>query len=364
MEKLKHKPLTSPVSQSLSFNVALCLVIAGASSGCSTVRDEPTSLATVNPQKQRFSGNTEITDPPIPTSPSAAPLSGAQLFVDPDSLAMLQANSRRENEPEVAALLDRIAHEPQAIWMGGWNSDVYRAVDAYVGKAAASGAVPTLIVYNIPYRDCGQYSGGGLSSKEAYQRWIRDVYAGIGDRAAVVIVEPDALGHFQECLDDEKAEERMFLLSDATKVLRQNEKIAVYLDAGHARWVDAEEMAERLKLAGVEYANGFSLNTSNYVSTKENLEYGKKLSALTNGKHFVIDTSRNGAGPYEDAKTPEETWCNPPGRKLGIPPTTETGDPLCDGFLWLKRPGESDGECRGGPPAGVFWLEQALEYAE
>ena len=41
------------------------------------------------------------------------------------------------------------------------------------------------------------------------------------------------------------------------------------------------------------------------------------------------------------------------------------GEPLVDGFLWLKRPGESDGEClRGEPKAGVFWLEQALEYAK
>jgi endoglucanase len=124
-------------------------------------------------------------------------------------------------------------------------------------------------------------------------------------------------------------------------------------------------MAERLKKAGVAHASGFSLNTSNYRSTEECVSYGKEISAALGGKHFIVDTSRNGAGPYNEAKNETESWCNPPGRKIGLPPTTDTGEPLCDGYLWLKRPGESDGECeRGEPKAGVFWLEQALEYAK
>lgn len=34
-----------------------------------------------------------------------------------------------------------------------------------------------------------------------------------------------------------------------------------------------------------------------------------------------------------------------------------------DAFLWVKRPGESDGTCHGGPPAGQFWGGYALELA-
>ena len=58
----------------------------------------------------------------------------------------------------------------------------------------------------------------------------------------------------------------------------------------------------------------------------------------------MIDTSRNGRGPNHDQ------WCNPPGRALGTLPTTTTGDPLIDAYLWIKAPGESDGTCRHGPP--------------
>jgi endoglucanase len=305
-----------------------------------------------------------IAEPPAPPPGPPNPLLGAKLFVDPDSLSMLRANQARKTDPALGAIFDRIAKQPQALWMGGWNSNIFRAVEHFVERAKKDGSVPVMIAYNIPLRDCGQYSKGGLKTLDEYKRWISDVAAGIGNDAAVVILEPDALGHFQECLSEQQKADRLAALNFGVRALRANANTAVYLDIGHARWLKVEDAIERLKVAGIEHANGFSVNTSNYVSTEENMEYAKKISEALGGKHFVIDTSRNGAGPYEEAKTPEESWCNPPGRKIGKPPTTETGEPLCDGFLWLKRPGESDGECRGGPKAGVWWEQQALELAQ
>ena len=83
------------------------------------------------------------------------------------------------------------------------------------------------------------------------------------------------------------------------------------------------------------------------------------MSKRTGGARFVVDTSRNGLG-----STDSREWCNPPGRALGTPPTADTGDPLVDGHLWIKRPGESDGLCNSGPPAGVFWPEYALDLVK
>jgi endoglucanase len=34
-----------------------------------------------------------------------------------------------------------------------------------------------------------------------------------------------------------------------------------------------------------------------------------------------------------------------------------------DALLWVKLPGESDGACNGGPAAGQWWQEIALELA-
>ena len=85
------------------------------------------------------------------------------------------------------------------------------------------------------------------------------------------------------------------------------------------------------------------------------------------GRRFVVDTSRNGAGPVTGATEIDggPSWCNPPGRVLGPAPTADTGHPRADAFLWVKRPGESDGACRPGePPAGEWWPEYALDLAK
>jgi endoglucanase len=74
---------------------------------------------------------------------------------------------------------------------------------------------------------------------------------------------------------------------------------------------------------------------------------------------FNIYSSRKGYRPCDD-----KAWCIPFGRALGRPPTSETGEPALDAFAWVKNPGESDGECEGGPAAGQWFEERALEMAK
>ena len=353
--------------------VASCLVALAvtASALAACTPSEGTSLAnnpsgsTHGPSKKAGNGdpgdNGPITEPTKPPKATGNPLTGVKLWVDPNSNSMLRANTIRAKEPDKAAILDKIAKQPQALWLGEWNSNIYRTVQYNIEHAKEDGAVAAFIAYNLPHRDCGQESAGGLKGGDDYKRWIRRIAAAIGDDAVIMILEPDALGLLKKdnCLSQAQQDERLALIKDAVWTLRKNPKAIVYIDSGHAHWDPAPVFAERLKQAGIEDANGFSLNVSNFVSTDENIAFGKKLSALVGGAHFVIDTSRNGAG-----STPDNQWCNPPGRKIGKPPTTDTGDPLIDGFLWLKRAGESDGECNGGPKAGVFWMEKALELAQ
>jgi endoglucanase len=337
---------------------ALALVACGSSQKGPTTGPISTALA---PSNENGPGDDMvITDPPTPPKATGNPLQGIKLWIDPETNANLRAAALEKTQPEIAKLFrEKIGKYSQALWLGEWNSNVYRKVKWSVDQAAEKGEVPTFIAYNVPGRDCGQHSAGGLKSKDAYRRWIRKIAAGIGDRAAIVVLEPDALGLLEKenCMTKEQQAERLFLLHDAIKVLRQNPKTIVYLDGGHSRWHPVEEHARLLKMAGVADANGFALNTSNYRGMDELLPFGKKLSELLGGAHYVIDTSRNGAGPFG------VEWCNPPGRKLGVPPTTETADPAIDAYLWLKRPGESDGACNGGPQAGAFWDKQAIELA-
>jgi endoglucanase len=214
------------------------------------------------------------------------------------------------------------------------------------------------VAYNIPQRDCGGLSGGGGATADAYKTWITGLANGIGARKAVVILEPDALANMG-CLSSTDQQTRLDLLKYAVSTLRAKGQIFVYLDAGHSNWQSAATMASRLLKAGIDIANGFSLNVSNFGYTSSNTSYGESISSLVGGKHFVIDTSRNGLGPTSDWQ-----WCNPPGRAIGNRPTSVTGNALIDAYLWVKVPGESDGACNGYPSSGTWMPEYALGLAQ
>jgi endoglucanase len=288
-------------------------------------------------------------------------------WVDPYGPAHLKSMlaMNKAKDPQLAALYAKIADNGGAEWIGDWTANVGR----YIGKRAdmilKSGVIPYFVVYNIPKRDCGQYSAGGATAGDKYKAWISEFATSLGNRRAAVILEPDSLGLLKKCLSEADQKERLELLRFAVHTFVALGNTAVYIDAGHSGWLKPAEDAKRLKEAGIDEADGFALNVSNYKSTSTEIAYGKEISKLLGGKHFVIDTSRNGNGPPKcnEEGDDEKCWCNPPGRALGSPPTASTADPLIDAYLWLKKPGESDGECNGGPKAGVFWQERALELA-
>lgn len=278
------------------------------------------------------------------------------LYTDPYSVASGAVTSlRRVGRYDDANLMNKIASSPTSKWFGGWNGDIFGDVNKYVSQANSSGALPVLVAYNIPGRDCGSYSAGGSKSSDSYRNWIKSFADGIGNKKAIVILEPDSLAQL-DCLSSAGQSDRLNLINYAVGVLKSNQNTSVYLDAGNPTWKSASDMASVLKKAGIEKSNGFSLNVSNFISLDQNKTYGKQVSALVNNKHFMIDTSRNGSGSNGE-------WCNPSGRSLGIKPTRSTGDSLIDAYLWIKQPGESDGSCNGGPSAGVFWESYALDLA-
>jgi endoglucanase len=286
-------------------------------------------------------------------------------WVDPYGPAHLKSKLASKTDPATSALYAKIADNGGADWIGDWTPNVQNWVNHRVTSILKTGALPLFISYNVPKRDCGQYSAGGANKADAYKQWITAFANGIGDRRAAVVLEPDSLGLLKKCLSEADQKERLGLLRFAVHTFAALGNTAVYIDAGHSGWLPAAEDAKRLKEAGIDEADGFALNVSNYKGTESEIKYGKEISKLVGGKHFVIDTSRNGNGPPTDCKGPddENCWCNPPGRALGSPPTAQTADPLVDAYLWLKKPGESDGTCNGGPKAGVFWQEKALDLA-
>jgi endoglucanase len=281
-------------------------------------------------------------------------------------------------------------------------------------EAALEHTVPVLVAYDIPGRDCAEYSAGGATDLATYDAWISAVAAGIGDARAVVIVEPDALGNMpSDCAVTGSSSypftdaDRISEVAYATAALEAQPRTSVYLDGTNSHWQAVGTITQRLLEAGVQQAQGFFLNVSNYqtdaasttygtwvsdciamATDPNNWAYGKEADcasqyypatvddpstwALTTAwyqqnmdgavaeTHFVIDTSRNGQGantmqgytaaPYDQPASVIATlfagnWCNPTGAGLGLRPSANTGVPLLDAYLWVKTPGQSDGQC-------------------
>jgi endoglucanase len=213
---------------------------------------------------------------------------------------------------------------------------------------------------------------------------------------------------------------RFAALNDAVDVLDALPKVDLYLDGVHSGWLNVGDNADRLRKGGVARADGFFVNVSNYQLTPNLLQYGTwvsqclayttevvpgdfggcpnqywnggpsngfdgvalspfgpwsdtaadralntrgineryaaMLGGVTATTRFVVDTSRNGLGPWQPpagAYPDPQDWCNPPGRGLGARPTTDTGSPLAAALLWVKIPGESDGQCNRGVPGST-----------
>jgi endoglucanase len=375
-----------------------------------------------------------------------------------EQIASLKANGQKDD----AALIREMIYTPQASWVeSGSPKQAMQQVRNIVSRSNGKGTVPVLVLYNIPFRDCAQFSAGGATNAAEYNAWIDGVAAGIGDGEALVMVEPDGLGiipwynpfadrdtwetnpNLEWCQPAEAdpataAAERFAMLNYAVDALTAQPNVRVYLDGTHSAWLGAGDAADRLIQAGVADADGFFLNASNYRFTSHLVKYGTWISkciwfasdpgswgfghtewcasqySSPNGpvdpddfstwiytdqwyaenvesqtwvpypgdaglKKFVIDTSRNGQGPWSPtASYPDpQDWCNPPDRGLGLRPTADTGNALVDAYVWIKIPGESDGECTRGlgpggttvdpewglidPPAGHWFPEMALD---
>lgn len=370
-----------------------------------------------------------------------------------------------------ARLIASMEFIPQAVWLTGETSaqaaqgasgalaadrDVERQVRDAIIAAGWQHAVAVLVGYNIPGRDCSQYSAGGAPGDAAYEQWIDSFARGLGSGNAVIILEPDALANlpsdcgaaYQTAHPEITDATREADVAYAVGVFEKDPNASVYIDAGNSAWQSVGTIAQRLLAADVEQAQGFFLNVSNYQYDINSVSYGTwvsdciaygtvvnpddnnlaadcpnqywnggpvtswngtalsrfgiwsetaadldfntsgidsryagMLGSVSPSTHFVVDTSRNGRGPnsmqaystspYNQPSDPLVTmtqgpytwneyapsgviatlvagdWCNPPGSGTGTFPTanTSTVSPLLDAYLWVKTPGQSDGQC-------------------
>lgn len=301
-----------------------------------------------------------------------SPLSPIPLFVNPYSQARAQANSLpRTNVYYNSAKY--VADRTTGYWVTDWNSVFAsnRGIARYVQTASTSGGLPTIVIYGIPGRDCNQSSAGGMPTAKLYQDWIQEIANQIGTKPAIIILEPDAIGLISTCqrrVSGFKVDERISLLRDAVWRLGTypGRRSYLYLDVSFWSIQDRSAFPYLRQIfttsAISNLVRGYALNVSNYRPTTEMQQRCNELNAQPGlAKPCVIDTSRNGVYLVNNG-----AYCNRVGAGLGVTPTTRPNLARIDAFLWIKNPGESDGNepgvCAGGnppPPAGTFALHLA-----
>jgi endoglucanase len=284
----------------------------------------------------------------------ANPLAGWTLFRPANTPAAMEVSRlRARRDSHAAELIEKIASQSIASWFTAEGPSSWHAIRALTEAASRQRAAAVIVLYDIPGRNC--LAQEGARSGEGYLRWIRGVASAIGTRHTVVILEPDAVPFAVSGCPIQ-----LQLLGHAVEELATARGARVYIDAGNPSWITGPlgGLAHALRQAGIDQAAGFSLNVANFQTNAATIAYGRVLSRLLGGIHFVIDSGRNGNGP-DGANI-----CDPPGRALGTPPTTDTGVPGLDAYLWVKGPGYSDGNCRPGAPGpGEWWPQYALELA-
>lgn len=238
------------------------------------------------------------------------PIDGAR-----QQIARLMASGSKADADLIRAMIET----PQAVWFTqGTPHEVQQAVKNTVQRAAGQGALPVLVAYNLPFRDCAQFSAGGATTVAEYLAWIDGFAAGIGSRPALVILEPDGLGiipcydpyggaddsgALEWCQPAEAdpataAADRFAMLNYAVDALKAQPNVSVYLDATPSAWLGVGDAAHRLAQAGVARADGFYLNVSNYQFTANLIHYGTWISSC-------LATASTAAG---FAGCPNQSW--------------------------------------------------------
>jgi len=303
----------------------------------------------------------------IPVPPISNPLQGALAYIDWKlSPAAKLVRRWRNKHPHAAGMLEVIAREPDVARYGAWDGPhPGRRVSNYLAEATRlePGHVPELSTFNLSGHGC-HHSSDSPSRVRAYHRWITSLARGIGSYRAIMFLEMDSVMTVG-CLSHHGLQVRLHELRDAVNVLSRLPHLVIYLDGGAADALGAARTARLLRRAEVAKTRGFFLNSTHFDWTSREIRYGDAISAMTAGKHFVVNTAENGRGPLRPrnrVRYGNEILCNPRGRGLGPRPTFNTGYRNVDAFAWISYPGQSDGACRpGAPKVGAFWPAWALE---
>ena len=336
-------------------------------------------------------------------STTGNPFVNGVMYLNPDYTRNTQLSAAKVAPDSLdARLIARMAQYPTGIWLdsimslaGGANNggrlSLTEHLDAAAAQAAAAGqdAVLTLVVYDLPNRDCaalasnGELQGtAGLATYKS--QYIDAIYEAIQSKPAyqhvrvVVVLEPDSLPNLVTNLSvpacAEAHDKGLYVggITYAIGKLGSLSNVYIYLDIAHAGWMGwsnnmtaavalYKEVVSGVNQGDLSVIRGFATDISNYTPLQEpylspndltvlngdfyqsnpcfdELTYVKTLTQQFSALGFqdfgfLIDTSRNGwplvnDGNPIDRRILRGNWCNVKGAGVGQPP--QVSPPLYD----------------------------------
>ncbi|POM65917.1 Glycoside hydrolase [Phytophthora palmivora] len=266
----------------------------------------------------------------------------------------------KSDHPELTTAIETMGNYAIASWFTDRQSTQERSdmLSGLLSQCSEDSRL-SIVVYGIPNKDCaaGFSSGGSVTSTDDYKAFLKELTDAVGDRKVLYVVEPDALGLLTQDGGCGASAGYLENLKVAVAALSANTNAELYVDIGY--WMlaysdSASKVATAMQDIGTcGRVKGVTINTSNYRSNDECTTYCTNFQTAMGSTSMtcVVDTSRNYNG------SPTSDWCNVATAGIGKPPSSETGISNIDYFMWIKPPGESDGECSGGPAAGSFYLD-------
>jgi endoglucanase len=344
----------------------------------------------------------------LPTPPGADPLNGANFFVpgpahgaaasaiarlvglDPQNLLVSESwasfSAQLSSGPLAAKLasnpglayqvaeLSKIASQPEAQRFssfsgGGGPGAIFAQAEKILCRnmQADPGSIPIVNTYFLhPVLGGCPTPGQVRAYGPTFRRRVDEMAAATDRRPVVYLLELDAIGS-SACVKQMGSmpawEADLRYEMNALQALPHT---VVYVEAGYSDSNSPSYTAEILNAIGVRRIRGFFTNDTHENWTINEVRWAQRISAMTHGAHFIVNTAENGNGPKanrDPVKNGSNDLCNAPGRALGPMDSADTGFNGADAFLWTHPPGNSSGSCNGGPASGTFWATRAVGLA-
>lgn len=272
-----------------------------------TVPSTPTPIPSTPTPTPSPGTPTPTPTPPPPGTHVDNPYAGADGYINPDYASEVTAAANAKGGT-FGTQMAKVANYPTAVWLdriaavtggAGVTRTLAGHLDAAVAQDASNGSTPvvmTIVVYDLPNRDCAALASNGelLVSQDGLNKYKTQYIDAItsvlsqpkySNLRIVAIIEPDSLPNLvtnlsiAKCAEANSSGAYVQGIQYALNQLHALSNVYNYIDIAHSGWlgwssnfqpaVNLITSTVKGTTAGVNSVDGFISDTANYTPTTE-----------------------------------------------------------------------------------------------